>query len=80
MPGFQSFFRFLHHFVLAKLATSSIRVKVMMMMKMMMMMGNKKEREDDDGSDQTHPCTCLRAWLALKGAISAAYDVQSWQS
>ena len=27
-PGFQSFFRFLHHFVLAKLATSSIRVKL----------------------------------------------------
>ena len=27
MPGFQSFFRFLHHFVLAKLANSSIRVK-----------------------------------------------------
>ena len=26
MTGFQSFFRFLHHFVLAKLATSSIRV------------------------------------------------------
>ena len=26
-PGFQSFFRFLHHFVLAKLVTSSIRVK-----------------------------------------------------
>ena len=29
MPGFQSFFRFLRHFVLAKLATSSIRVKNM---------------------------------------------------
>ena len=28
MPGFQSFFSvFLHHFVLAKLATSSIRMK-----------------------------------------------------
>ena len=27
LPGFQSFFRFLHHFVLAKLATSSVRVK-----------------------------------------------------
>ena len=27
-PGFQSFFSFLHHFALAKLATSSIRVKV----------------------------------------------------
>ena len=27
LPGFQSFFRFLHHFVLAKLATSRIRVK-----------------------------------------------------
>ena len=27
MPGFQSFFSFLCHFVLAKLATSSIRVK-----------------------------------------------------
>ena len=26
MPGFQSFFRFLDHFVLATLATSSIRV------------------------------------------------------
>ena len=26
MPGFQLFFRFLHHFVLAKLAISSIRV------------------------------------------------------
>ena len=26
MPGFQSFFRFLHHFLLAKLATSSISV------------------------------------------------------
>ena len=26
LPGIQSFFRFLHHFVLAKLATSSIRV------------------------------------------------------
>ena len=26
VPGFQTFFRFLHHFVLAKLATSSIRV------------------------------------------------------
>ena len=25
-PGFRSFFRFLHHFVLAKLASSSIRV------------------------------------------------------
>ena len=28
VSGFQSFPRFLHHFVLAKLATSSIRVKV----------------------------------------------------
>ena len=27
LPGFQSFSNFLHHFVLAKLATSSIRVK-----------------------------------------------------
>ena len=27
-PGFQSFFRFLHHFVLAKLATSSISVNL----------------------------------------------------
>ena len=27
MPGFRSFFRFLHHFVMHKLATSSIRVK-----------------------------------------------------
>ena len=27
MPGFQSFFRFLYHFVSAKLATSSVRVK-----------------------------------------------------
>ena len=27
LPGFQSCFRFLHHLVLAKLATSSIRVK-----------------------------------------------------
>ena len=27
LPGFQSFLRFLHHFVLAKLASSSIRVK-----------------------------------------------------
>ena len=27
VPGFQSFFRFLHYFVLAKLATTSIRVK-----------------------------------------------------
>ena len=27
LPGFQSFFKFLHHFVLATLATSSIRVK-----------------------------------------------------
>ena len=27
MPGFQHFFSFLHHFVLAKLATSSKRVK-----------------------------------------------------
>ena len=26
VPGFQSFFRFLHHFLLAKLATASIRV------------------------------------------------------
>ena len=26
LPGFQSFYGFLHHFVLAKLATSSIRV------------------------------------------------------
>ena len=29
LPGFQSFVRFLHHFVLAKLAISSIRVKEM---------------------------------------------------
>ena len=28
LPGFQSFFLFLHHFVLAKLATSSIWVNV----------------------------------------------------
>ena len=28
MPGFQSFFSFLHHFELAKVANSSIRVKV----------------------------------------------------
>ena len=28
MQGFQSFFVFLHHFILAKLATSSIRVKL----------------------------------------------------
>ena len=27
LPGFQSFSAFLHHFVLAELATSSIRVK-----------------------------------------------------
>ena len=27
LPGFQSFFSFFNHFVLAKLATSSIRVK-----------------------------------------------------
>ena len=27
MPGFQSYFIFFHHFILAKLATSSIRVK-----------------------------------------------------
>ena len=27
IPGFQSFFSFLHHFAMAKLATSSIRVK-----------------------------------------------------
>ena len=27
LPGFQSFFKFLHHFVLAKLATGSIRVE-----------------------------------------------------
>ena len=27
VPGFQSFFRFLHHFVLAKSASSSVRVK-----------------------------------------------------
>ena len=27
VPGFQSFFRFLHHFVMAKLATSSLRLK-----------------------------------------------------
>ena len=26
VPGFQSFFRVLHHFVLAKLATSNLRV------------------------------------------------------
>ena len=30
-PGFQSFFRFLHHFVLAKLATNSIRVNKAML-------------------------------------------------
>ena len=30
MPGFQSFFSYLHHFVLAKLASSSIRVKSML--------------------------------------------------
>ena len=29
VPGFQSIFRFLHHFVLAKLATSSIGVKTL---------------------------------------------------
>ena len=28
VPGFQSFFKFLHHFVLAKVATSSIRVNI----------------------------------------------------
>ena len=28
LPGFQSFFRFLHNFVLVKLVTSSIRVNV----------------------------------------------------
>ena len=28
VPGFQSFFRFLHNFILAKLATSSIRVNI----------------------------------------------------
>ena len=28
MPGFQSFFRFFHHFVLAKLANSSIRADI----------------------------------------------------
>ena len=28
MPGFQTFLRFLHHFVLVKLASSSIRVKI----------------------------------------------------
>ena len=28
MPGFQSFFRFLHPFVLVKLVTSSIRVNL----------------------------------------------------
>ena len=28
MPGFQVFFRFLHHFVLAKEVTSSIRVNI----------------------------------------------------
>ena len=27
LPGFRSFFRFWHHFVMAKLATSSTRVK-----------------------------------------------------
>ena len=27
VPGLQSFFSFLHHFVLAKFATSSVRVK-----------------------------------------------------
>ena len=30
VPGFRSFFRFLLHFVLAKLATSSIRVKIIL--------------------------------------------------
>ena len=30
VPGFQSFFRFLLHFVLAKLATSSIMVKIIL--------------------------------------------------
>ena len=30
VPGFQSFLVFLHHFILAKLATSSIRVKMSM--------------------------------------------------
>ena len=28
VPGFQSFFIFLHHFLMAKLATSSIRVSI----------------------------------------------------
>ena len=28
VPGFQSFYRFLHHFVLAELATSSITAKL----------------------------------------------------
>ena len=28
VPGFQSFFRFLHNFVMFKLATSSIRVNI----------------------------------------------------
>ena len=28
VPGFQAFYRFLHHFVLAELATSSIWVKM----------------------------------------------------
>ena len=30
VPGFQPLFSFLHHFVLAKLATSSIRVKMLL--------------------------------------------------
>ena len=30
VSGFQSFFSFLHHFVLAKLATSSIRTNIML--------------------------------------------------
>ena len=34
MPGFQSFSAFLRHFVLAKLATSCIRVKLTGMQKM----------------------------------------------
>ena len=32
MPWFQSFFRFLHHFVMTKLASSSIRVKSIMLL------------------------------------------------
>ena len=42
MPGFQSFFRFLHHFVLANLASSSIRVKV----------STEKPAQCNDGNSQ----------------------------